>query len=1029
MFNPKNKNDDDFGKSVWGKILLDEIKQEILDGEKNLKIVQNKMIKFIELDKYTDIINSDIENLRSFENAINISWDNAYEYFLNFNFDRWPTDKKIDLNLKDEAKDVRNEVKKKINSISNKILLYNSNDAYNNIFAMYEILGYLKDLCLDFGEKYKEYKKEKNIIDFNDIEHFALKILVKKDENGNLVKTETAKKYTEKFVEVAIDEYQDSNRIQEQILTSVSNGKNLFMVGDVKQSIYKFRKACPDLFSEKYDTYSLDGNDKGLKIQLFKNFRSRKNILDLSNNIFEGIMSKKLGDIEYDESEFLNYEAKYDESEYMNDPEVYVIDTKNAYAEEENFWKTDEETESQEELDFEIKQMEKEEIESKFIAKKINEIIEKKVLVTNKDKSKRAVKYSDIVILLRSTKSADIYERELLKNNIPVFTDGGAEYLETVEISTIMNLLKILDNPYNDIPLVSVLRSMLFEFTDNEIISIRLTNRDVNFWKSIEKALENLEDVKLKDKLKKFKLKIEEWRKDSEYMPLSELIWKIYVETGYYNYVSLMPNGSIRQANLKMLFERAKEYEKTSFKGLFNFIRFIERLGVSNSDLSSAKVIGENENVVRIMSIHKSKGLEFPIVFVSNTNKRINQEDLKGDILFHQDIGIGPEYINYERKIEYSTPAKQAIKLKLKEENISEEMRVLYVALTRAKEKIIITAVKNDEQKDLDKKKEILEVYVKNKKINPILLKKYSSYIDWIELTYLKNKILDEEEIFKFNIIDVKDFSLDLDEKIKEEKILYYSEYNNFEKLEEKLNWEYKDILKTKLPIKSTVSEIKRIKNNESLKSKDELENYEKKLEEENEIQFLSNEKIGLANIVPEFLKDSKIDSSKIGTITHLVLQKMDFNLIKTKDDIKDFIQELVYKNFLSQEEAEKINIENIYVFLNSDFAKKIKKSQKIYKEKPFFMKIKAKEFLKESENEEILVQGVIDLYFENDDNNLILVDYKTDYLNPTEEDKLINKYKMQLELYKEALEGATNKKVSEVYIYSLTLNKEIRIF
>ena len=356
-------------------------------------------------------------------------------------------------------------------------------------------------------------------------------------------------------------------------------------------------------------------------------------------------------------------------------------------------------------------------------------------------------------------------------------------------------------------------------------------------------------------------------------------------------------------------------------------------------------------------------------------------------------------------------------------------MRVLYVALTRAKEKIIITAVKNDEQKDLDKKKEILEVYIKNKKINPILLKKYSSYIDWIELTYLKNKILDEEEIFKFNIIDVKDFALDLDEKIEEEKILDYSEYNNFEKLEEKLNWEYKDILKTKLPIKSTVSEIKRIKNNESLKSKDELEDYEKKLEEENEIQFLSNEKIGLANIVPEFLKDSKIDSSKIGTITHLVLQKMDFNLIKTKDDIKDFIQELVYKNFLSQEEAEKINIENIYVFLNSDFAKKIKKSKKIYKEKPFFMKIKAKEFLKESENEEILVQGIIDLYFENDDNNLILVDYKTDYLNPTEEDTLINKYKMQLELYKEALEGATNKKVSEVYIYSLILNKEIRIF
>lgn len=1009
MFNPENKEFEDFGKSVWGKILLNEIKQEILDGEKSLKIIQNKMIRFIELDKFTDIINSDIENLRNFEKAVDDSWDSSFEYFQNFNFDRWPTDKKVDLNLKDEAKDVRTNVKKKINTVAGKILLYNSENAYKDIFEMYDILKNLGDLVLEFGEKYKLQKKEKNIIDFNDIEHYALKTLVKKDENGKLVKTETAKKYTEKFAEIAIDEYQDSNRIQEEILTAVSNGKNLFMVGDVKQSIYKFRKACPELFLEKYENYSLSGNEKGLKIQLFKNFRSRKNILDLNNDVFESIMSKDLGDIEYDESEFLNLGANFEESEDMKQSEVYVIDTKSIH-EEDSFWKNDEEDE---EIDLEIKQMAKEEIESKFIAQKINEMIKQKIIIEDKKVGKRPIKFKDIVILLRSTKSADIYERELLKNNIPVFTDGGAEYLETVEIATIMNLLKILDNPYDDIPLVSVLRSSLFKFTDNEIITIRLVNRDVRFWDSIEEAIEKLEDVYLKNKLNDFKTKIEEWRKESSYITISELIWKIYVQTGYYNYASLMPNGTLRQANLKMLFERAKDYEKTSFKGLFNFIRFIERLKLSSSDLSSAKIIGENEDVVRIMSIHKSKGLEFPICFLGNSNKKINLEDLKGDILFHKDIGIGPEYINYERRIEYSTAAKQAIKIKLKEENISEEMRILYVALTRAKEKLIITAVKNDESKELDKKKEELEVYIKNKKINPILLKKYSSYLDWIELTYLKNKILDEEEIFKFNILDVKDFLSKTEEALEEEKEIDYSKYNNFEKLEEKLNWEYQDILKTTLPIKSTVSEIKRIKNS---------------FEAEDEDQILFKEKIGLANVVPKFLEKAKIDSAKIGTVTHLVLQKMDFNLIKTKEDIREFIQMLISKNFMIKEEAERIDIEKIYRFLNSDFANRIKKSKKIYKEKPFFMKVKANEFLENAKNEEILVQGIIDLFFEDENGKFILVDYKTDFLNLGEEEKLINKYNTQLKFYKSAVEETINKNVSEIYLYSLYLNKEIKV-
>ena len=627
MFNPKNKEFKDFGKTIWGKILLDELKCELIDGKNNLKMILNRMMNYVELDKFTSVISQDIEVLRGLENSINNSWDLAFEYFTNsFEFERWPTDKKVVMPLKDEAKDVRLNVKDKIKKEAEKILLYNSEDAYRDIFEMYEILVSLEKLVIDFKDEFKKRKKEKNIVDFNDIEHYALKILVKQDENLNLIQTEVAKRYMEKFEEIAIDEYQDSNQVQEIILNSVSNGKNVFMVGDVKQSIYKFRRACPDLFINKYEIYDVNENDIGLKIKLFNNFRSRKNILDVTNSVFESIMSKNLGDIDYNEGEYLNLGAEFEEVENgVGKSEVCIIDIS----------ETNENSEQEEGL-----QITKEEIEGRFIAEKIYEMINRKLVIKDKKQGLRTLKYKDIVILLRSTKNANIFEKELLKKNIPVFTDGGAEYLDTIEIQTIMNLLKVLDNPLEDIPLVSVLRSALFEFTDNEIIEMRLINKEKTFWDSVKEASQYLEDENLKGKVNLFLDKINSWKSKCDYMPLSELIWEIYVDTGFYNYVALMPNGALRQANLKMLFERAKDYERTSFKGLFNFIRFIEKLKIGNSDLSSAKIIGENEDVVRIMSIHKSKGLEFPVVFLANSNKKINFQDLNGDILLHTDIGL-----------------------------------------------------------------------------------------------------------------------------------------------------------------------------------------------------------------------------------------------------------------------------------------------------------------------------------------------------------------------------------------------------
>lgn len=1012
----EEKEETDFGNSSWGKILIKNLQEEIIDGINSLKVIRNKLEKYYELEKYKLTIESDIDAFKELYDRTERSWDEAFEYATEMKLKSWPIDKKIVMDAKDEAKSARDTVKNKLMKIIKETLIYNSEAAFRDIYEMNEILDILKDVIFAFDEEFMKKKRERNIIDFNDIEHYALKILVKKDENGNCVGTDVAKKYREKFEEIAIDEYQDSNQVQEYILGTVSRGNNLFMVGDVKQSIYKFRQACPELFLDKYNRYDLNGNDDGLKIQLFKNFRSRENVLQITNEVFKTIMSKELGDIDYTEEEYLNLGASFEAHENSLDiAELDIIDLKEddsimAWKSEEGNQEENDKNNENEELDDFINQLEKEQIEAQFVVKRIKEIIDSKVQVKDKKLGYRDVTYKDIVILLRSTsKLAPIYEKELINNDIPVFSDSSNEYLDTIEIQTIISLLKILDNPIDDISLVSVLRSEIGTFDDNEIVEIRLCKRDGSFYDSLLVAKNELEG-ELKEKVNKFLDNIENWRKESEYLSLAELIWKIYTDTGFYNYVGLMPNGLLRQANLKMLFERAKEYEKTSFKGLFNFIMFVERLKSGNSDMSSAKIIGENENVVRIMSIHKSKGLEFPIVFLCSTSKKINMQDLNSNLLLHQKLGIGPQYINYEKMIEYSTSAKDAIKIITKEEAISEEMRILYVALTRAKEKLIITGTSKDHKKELEKKKEILKVYnSKDGKLNPIILKKYISYLDWIELVLLNSEIM--KNLIKVNEYSKKDIVSKEEEKEVEIREFDFEKEIDFEKYESEFNWDYKNSLATKLPIKSTVSKIKEMQN----EGVDFLE--------------LNNKDIGIAEIVPSFMEaEEKITASKKGTIMHLFLQKLDLKKTYSKDELENLKQELIAKNIISEEEANSINLFKIQNFLNSKLAEKLKQAKIIEKEKAFCIKILAKDVFEDAKDENLLVQGIIDLYAIFEDGKIVLVDYKTDYVEPGNEAVLIKKYQNQLKIYKQALEEALDKKVEETYIYSLYLNKEIRI-
>ena len=1029
MFNLEGKNEEhsDFSNTVWGEELLKEVEEELIDDITALQDIEDSLSFDPELNKFWQTIRSDIDMLQTLKNNLD-NWDRAYEISKNINFVTWPR-KKIESSIKEEAKIIRDDVKKKLNKVINKILICDSDEAKQDIQDMYNVLDKLKYVILEFQEEFSKRKRERNIVDFNDIEHFALKILLKETEEGKIEPTDVAKKYKEKYIEIAIDEYQDSNLVQEYILNAVSKGDNIFMVGDVKQSIYKFRQAMPELFLDKYKNYKKIEDKKqedNLKIKLFKNFRSRENVLKFTNLIFQDIMSNLLGDIEYNQEEYLNLGAQYPEEKQNLNTEINIIDLKENEEEQNNVSTEDlnENVENEEQQE----RIEDIELEARFVANKIKEIVQNKYQIWDAKKDKyRDIKYKDIVVLLRSTSNiAPIFEQEIIRLDMPVFSDSSQEYLDSIEIQTIMSLLKIIDNPMQDIPLVTVLRSNIGKFTDDELVEIRLSDKYENYYTCMKKAKLDV-NPKLKDKIQRFFESIEKWRKEQEYLSLDELIWKIYIDTGYYNYVGLMPNGALRQANLKMLFQRARQYESSNFKGLYNFINFIEKLRLSSGDLGAAKLIGENDDVIRIMSIHKSKGLEFPVVFLSSTGKQFNLMDLNQNILLHQEMGIGVKYINYERQVQYDTLTKTAMRNKILVETLSEEMRILYVALTRAKEKLFITGLAKDYEKEAENiEKQICRYPKYLDKINPILVKKYKRYLDWIMLVYNYEKET-AKNFINFNIYKKKEL-LDSFEDIKKEEIdakefLEKQDVDNdkIKKIEEILNWSYDYELSTTIPTKTSVTKIKQMQNEENIETT--LDNYLIDAEKNKEkVQENSLPK-------PQFLRkedDDKLTSAQKGALVHLCLQKLNEKQEYTLQEIKDLINELELKQIITNKEARSISTYKILAFTKSTIWKELRKAKAVEKEKPFYINIPAKEIYNQEIEEDILVQGIIDLYYINENDKLVLVDYKTDYVEKGKEEELLNKYRKQLDLYKRALESALNRKVDKVYIYSVYLEKEI---
>lgn len=1026
-------DDDDFANTKWGKLIIDYTKSLAQGALKNFYHAKNVLSGNPELVDFCENINREI----AFYEGLDYSnWNSIYNAVNSKEKNDWPRKSKLSeeaKGLKEFAKKIRDDIiKKTFDGKIKKLFIYDSDEAISDIKDMKQILEMIRNLLTQFNEEFTKSKKEKNVVDFSDIEHLALELLI----NDDGTKTEIAKKYD--FDEIMCDEYQDSNLVQEQILQSVSNGHNIFMVGDVKQSIYRFREARPDLFLTKYTKYekiSEEAKDEreltnDTKILLYKNFRSRQNVVNFVNKIFQDIMGKKLGEIEYNEQEYLNFAAKFDEPKMNCETEIYVIDM--AEEQDEIEQKTNEE-----ESNIENEAVDKAVLEARLIARKIKELNEK------------GIAYRDMAILLRSPSvTAPIYEKELTEHKIPVFTDTSDDYLSSIEIDTILSLLKIIDNPLQDIPLVTVMRSVIGGFTDNDLMKIRLYDRNKAFYYALKKASEAQEETELKWKTQNFIEKIESFRNLEKELPLDEMIWKIYSETGYLNYVRLMPNGKLRQANLRKLFEKAKEYEKISFKGIFNFITFIEKVASKNSSgFKEAKVIGQNDDVVKIMSIHKSKGLEFPVCFIGGVGKEFNLKDMNDRIIFDQDVGIGVNYIDKKNLIEFPTLTKEAINIKMRRETISEEMRVLYVALTRAKEKLIIVGTDKDALKNISKIEEQIRNYYpkeRDAKIDSSLVEKYIRYLDWIELSL---EYSGKDDI-KFEIVKKEELGegAQEDEEVKI-KTLNDVDLENFDEEKYKeidglLNWKYKKSLE-EVPGKTSVTELKNRKiainkegnieieddetfgvqgfgvqesENESQQKQKEMNQvHEKhKTSESTNAEISENTKFKNKVEIKQFVGDieeTELKANEKGSLVHLVLQKLnDRNIDETIKNLKITEKEM---KFLNE------NREVFETYINSNLFKELESAKEIHKEEAFYMNVKYHQ-------DTILVQGVIDLYYINKNDELILVDYKTD--RNVDEEMLNERYKNQLMMYKNALEKSLKRKVDKTIIYSTSMAKEVEI-
>lgn len=843
----------------------------------------------------------------------------------------------------------------------------------------------LSNLVRRFHELYREEKQEKKLIDFNDIEHYALEILA--DEKA-------AEEYRNKFSYIFIDEYQDSNEVQDTLIARIKRENNVFMVGDVKQSIYKFRLAEPEIFMEKYELYQKPERLQDAKIDLNVNFRSKKNIIKGVNDIFSQLMNG------YDDAAALHQGVGY-EGNLDYPVELHLVDQK---------------IQEDMEVEEEIRDLKAAEMEAHVAAKIIKDSIGKLIFDAKRGEERPLTK-RDIVILMRSQKNyADKFQQVLMEQDIPSHINDSDGYFDTLEIEIFLNLLRVIDNRRQDIPLISVLHSSIMGFSTEELTKIRIESKTTSYFDAFAKYCETGSDLKLSNKCQETMDKLIEWKKLAEFMPLEDFIWSLIRDTGYFTFIGALPSGAQRQANVRALIDKAVQFQTAQMKGLYAFINYVDGIKNKKVPMGQITLVGENDDVVRIMTIHKSKGLEFPLVLVAGLGKRFNNANSRKPITLHKDIGIGLRVVDRENHCYRKVLLQTIIEDRCKAEDMEEEVRILYVAFTRAQDQLILLG----NVKDLNKYREIKELEEK-----PDILRA-SCYLDMIypalsesELTVHYHDAAELSATSKTN----QNVTDQLRKLFEEEETSTVSEY--WPQVDFQLSYQYGYPYARLLKSKFSVSKLNEIR---ALLEKDDIQ------PEEYQQMFMdTNYQAALA--VPQFatIKQKGFTAAERGTIIHEILERWDFKegyeicaqSTSIDDSNKDsvarsytaeFIRHLEERNILTEEEAQEAQKHKdlIIRLQRSELGVRLANADEVFKETPFNL-------MKEIRGEQIIVQGIIDCYFREGD-RYVLVDYKTNRLeeNPDSEKIVLLKeqYQEQIELYREAIETIRGVTVSEACLY-----------
>ena len=971
---------------------------------------------------------------------------------------------KHDKELQEQIKALRASYRDKgIEQLQKEMLAESPEDMLAMMQQMDAPVRELVQLTIDFGKAFAEKKREDGIIDFADMEHFALQILVTRDEDGNSVPSATAKELQEYYEEIMTDEYQDSNYVQEMILTSISRGPEqspyLFMVGDVKQSIYQFRLARPDLFMEKYHAYDTEeGGNR--RIDLRQNFRSRASVLESANYIFERIMRQDFGGIAYDDAAKLVPGAVFDPCEERTADQTEII-LLNMDAQEDN--------------DFG-----KRELEAMAIGQKIRDMVQGDHPMYVSDKGGyRPIEYRDIVILLRSMKGwTEEFQETLADMGIPAMAPKKTGYFATLEVQTMLNLLRVIDNPRQDIPFVAVLRSPIYGLQDEELAKIAAERSGLQYLDNIWAYCDRHEDV-LSEKLSDLLDTLQEYRRKAETVSVYELLREIYEETGYYALMSAMPGGEQRSANLDILLQQAIEFAENGHRGIFGFCRYIEMLKKSDIDFGEATV-GTVANAVQLVSIHKSKGLEFPVVFVAGMGKQFNKQDMRKKLLLDVDYGVGANYVDLEERLYKPTVMKRFIARQMLENSLSEEVRILYVALTRAKEKLILTGT----VKGIENKLQSWDLTGASLQHSALL--GAATYLDWImpaladrpifgqcisrvtdgkgqdssdlqendmtqetEDPSVKDRVLydstDQDPLFRLEVIcadaqiagemEQLEHILLRREALKHQDITKECDAELAEQLRCQREYQYPYANEQKLPVKISVTELKR-RAMEQQKMAVRAEVPEDEVTEM--VPGTADRQTGIEDEAVYYIPQPKfrqtkesIGAAERGTLYHFVMEHLPYEQMGDHFTAEMMLAQMQKAGLLREEERNCLKPQKFDRFMQSVLGKRMQQAAKrgaLRREQQFMLEIPVMELYPELESEEtVLVQGIIDACFE-EDGEWVLVDYKTDYVRYGMEQTLVDRYRVQLEQYARALEQLTGMKVREQIIYSFALDKHIPV-